>query len=262
MWYLIPILAVLFALVHLAKMARLYLVLMEHKINLRRFVLLYCKTTFVNLIIPFKIGELYRIYKIKKETKLWQVGILSVVIDRFFDIFALFLILLPVDLFFKKQISTVTGFFFVLLALLTIIYMVVQPTYVYLNKYIIMHKESNRSMLVLKGLEYVKEWYDFSTNLIRGRFALITLSSLFGWIFEVFLLQIFARILFYFGQMEETFGIENFADYVTSIFLGGKNELTTKYTYGTAAIFLVLSILFSLATWLYKEQAVTSEKTR
>ena len=105
MWYLIPILVILFVLVHLAKMARLYLVLMEHKISLRRFILLYCKTTFVNLFIPFKIGELYRIYKIKKETKHWQVGVLSVVIDRFFDILALFLILLPIDIYFKKQIS-------------------------------------------------------------------------------------------------------------------------------------------------------------
>lgn len=246
MWYLIPILAVLFLLVHLAKMARLYLVLMEHRINLGSFVLLYCKTTFVNLLIPFKIGELYRIYKIKRETKLWQVGVLSVVIDRFFDILALFLILLPVDIFYKKQISVVTGFFFVVLALLAIVYMVVQPTYVYLNKYLIMHKQSNRSMLALRGLEYVKEWYDFSTDLIRGRFALITLSSLFGWIFEVFLLNIFARLLNGLGQAIDIFGIGNFPDYVGSIFLGGGNVLTTQYTYGTALVFLVLSVVFSL----------------
>lgn len=260
MWYLIPILAVLFILVHLAKMARLYLVLMEHKINLRSFVLLYCKTTFINLIIPFKIGELYRIYKIKKETKLWQVGVLSVVIDRFFDILALFLILLPVDIYYKTQISSVTGFFFVLLALITIVYMVVLPTYKYLNKYIIMHKQSNRSMLALKGLEYAKEWYDFSTNLIRGRFALITLSSLVGWISEVFLLKAFAMFLANMGQMTETFGIKNFPDYVASIFLGGGNSLTTKYTYGTALIFLVLSIIVIVATWIRREPKSTVDK--
>ena len=253
MWYLIPILVILFVLVHLAKMARLYLVLMEHKISLRRFILLYCKTTFVNLFIPFKIGELYRIYKIKKETKHWQVGVLSVVIDRFFDILALFLILLPIDIYFKKQISTGTGFFFVVLALITIIYMVVQPTYKYLNKYIIMHKQSHRSMLALKGLEYTKEWYDFSTDLIRGRFALITLSSLVGWISEVFLLKVFAQVLTNIGQEAEVFGIKNFPDYVASIFLGGGNDLAMKYTYGTAAIFLALSVIFIIATCIRRE---------
>ena len=253
MWYLIPSLLVLFALVHLAKMARLYLVLMEHKISLRRFLLLYCKTTFVNLLIPFKIGELYRIYKINKETKHWQVGVLSVVIDRFFDMLALFLILMPIDIYFEKQTSTATGFFFVVLTLLTVVYIVALPTYKYLNKYIIMHKQSKRSMLALKGLQYTKEWYDFSTNLIRGRFALITVSSLVGWISEVFLLKVFSLVL---GQMEQGtdgFGVHNFPDYVASIFLGGGNELAMKYTYGTASIFLGLIIVFTIVVYMRNE---------
>mgnify|MGYP006974687783 CR=1 FL=1 len=132
--------------------------------------------------------------------------------------------------------------------------MVVQPTYKYLNKYIIMHKQSHRSMLALKGLEYTKEWYDFSTDLIRGRFALITLSSLVGWISEVFLLKIFAQVLAYLGQETDTFGIKNFPDYVTSIFLGGGNDLAMKYTYGTAVIFLVLSVIFTIALYTKKQR--------
>ena len=49
MWWLIPLLLAGFILVHTAKMLRLYLVLMEHKIGFGRFVLLYLKTTLVNL---------------------------------------------------------------------------------------------------------------------------------------------------------------------------------------------------------------------
>ena len=56
MWWLIPLLLAGFILVHTAKMLRLYLVLMEHKIGFGRFVLLYLKTTLVNLIIPLKLG--------------------------------------------------------------------------------------------------------------------------------------------------------------------------------------------------------------
>lgn len=255
MWWLIPILLVLFVLVHLAKMGRLYLVLMEYKISFGRFVLLYCKTTFMNLIIPFKIGELYRIYMVNKETKVWQVGVLGVLIDRFFDILALSLILLPIDLYFEKSVSAIAIVFGISLAVIMIGYFCILPTYTYLNKYIIMHKQSGRSMVILKGLEYVKQWYDFSTELIHGRFALITIASFLGWVFEVLLIKSFAGILsFYFG-IHKSFGIRNFSDYVASIFFGGGSELTTKYTLGTAVVFLILSVMLQAAYYIRKERS-------
>jgi len=251
MWWLIPALVMLFILVHLTKMARLYLVLMEHKISLQRFLLLYCKTTFVNLVIPYKIGELYRVYKIGKETKHWQVGVLSVMIDRFFDVLALFFVLLAIDIYDKHHISAITVLFFICLLLITVVYVVIQPTYNYLNKYLIVHKQSSRSMLTLKGLEYVRQWYDFSTDLIRGRFALITLSSLGGWFFEVILLKCFSMLLF----AGETFGIRDFSDYVSSIFFGGGSELMRNYTLGTAAIFLIASVVMQIIYWAGKKTA-------
>ena len=52
MWWFVLAIVVCFLAVHAAKMLRLYLVLMEHKIGFNRFLLLYCKTTFVNLVIP------------------------------------------------------------------------------------------------------------------------------------------------------------------------------------------------------------------
>lgn len=242
MWWLIPVLVLLFLLVHLAKMVRLYLVLMEHGIDLKRFLLLYCKTTFINLLIPFKIGELYRVYKIKQETKHWQVGILSVLIDRFFDVLALFFLLLVMDVYGKGRISAITLLFFICLSLITVLYVVLLPTYTYLNNYLIVHKQSVRAMLTLKGLSYIKEWYDFSADLIRGRFALITLSSLAGWMFEVLLLKGLSMQLIAAGKDGGVFGIRDFSDYVSSIFFGGGSTLMQIYTYGTAVVFLLLSI--------------------
>ena len=90
--------AVGFIAVHFFKMLRLYLVLMEHRISFGRFILLYLRTTFINLIIPFKLGELYRVEEIARVTKIWQVGFLSVLVDRFFDTLALLCVLLPLDL--------------------------------------------------------------------------------------------------------------------------------------------------------------------
>ena len=96
--WMIILFLILFMLVHIAKMTRLYLVLLEQKISFGRFVVVYLKTTCVNLIVPFKLGEIYRVYALAKETKKFPVGFLSVLVDRFFDTVSLLLILIPVFL--------------------------------------------------------------------------------------------------------------------------------------------------------------------
>lgn len=244
MWLLVVIMVLGFLVVHLAKMCRLYLVLMEHKIPFGRFLLLYFKTTFVNLAIPFKLGEVYRFYCIKKETRVWQVGILSVAIDRFFDIAALFIVLLPFDIFVGHRFTIITGVFLVIILLCVGIYMSIMPTYTYLNQYIITNKSSKRAMAVLKGLDIIKDWYEFMRNLIEGRFALILATSFVGWVCEARVLKLVADLL---GIQ---FGAGDFSGYISNIFLGGKNEVATTYTRYSAVIFLALAVLFQIAYWI------------
>ena len=78
LWGVFAFLCVFF-LVHIAKMSRMYLVLLEQKIPFRRLLWTYLKTTFVNLVIPFKMGECYRIYCYAKDTKVFQIGLFSVI---------------------------------------------------------------------------------------------------------------------------------------------------------------------------------------
>lgn len=234
-WFVLAI-EVCFLAVHAAKMIRLYLVLMEHKIGFGRFLLLYCKTTFVNFIIPFKLGEIYRIFAIGKDTGVWQVGILSVLIDRFFDIAALLLVLLPLDIVFFKEISLITWIFLAVILIIAGIYLSIEPTYRYLNKYIIKEKSSGRSMAVLKGLDVVNDWYEFTKNLVQGRFALIFLSSFAGWIFEILALKALA------GLLAVPFGIGSFSEYIKSLFMAGESSIAKNYTVLGAGVFLLFSI--------------------
>lgn len=224
MWWLIPLFLAGFVLVHLFKMLRLYLVLMEHKIGLGRFVLLYLKTTLVNLIIPFKLGELYRVFCISRETKHWQVGVLSILVDRFFDTLALCIILIPLDVFLYGKLSFITLLFLAVMVLIGICYVSVLPTYKYLNRYLIKEKSSTRAMAALKGLDVIKIWYDFTQNLISGRFALILLFSFAGWIFEVGTLKVLAYYL------ALPFGVGDFTTYIQAIFGMGSSGLLKPYT--------------------------------
>ncbi len=238
-WTLLIVLG--FLAVHLFKMARLYLVLMEHKISFGRFILLYFRTTFINLIIPFKLGEIYRVEEIARETKVWQVGLLSVLVDRYFDMAALFMLLLPFDLFFRKGLSPITIVVFVVIVLVALLYMAIPASYSYLNRYLIIKKSSARSLAALRGLDVIKKWYDFTKNLITGRSALIVFASLLGWMSEVITLKALAS---YKGL---AFGLGDFASYIEAIFMNGNSQILTMYTGTTALAFLVLTVVGYLA---------------
>lgn len=259
MYYLILFLVCLI-LVHLAKMLRLYLVLMEHKISFGKFVLLYLKTTLVNLIIPYKIGEVYRFYCISKETKHWQVGVLSIVVDRFFDTLALCMILVPCDIMIARQfadvplysvLSDITLVFLVVLLLIAVCYKAILPTYKYLNRYLIKEKSSQRSLAALKGLDVVKEWYDFTQDLISGRFALILASSFVGWIIELITLGVFAIYL------EKPFDLVVFEQYIQAIFGMGASSLLKMYIAYSVMIvsaFTVIALVVMLVKFLQKNK--------
>ena len=91
--------AVVFILVvlilHFIKMSRLFFIMLEQKIKLAHFIQIYARTAFVNFMVPFKLGEIYRFYCLANVTKNPQIGLLSVIMDRFFDTCALLFMVDP-----------------------------------------------------------------------------------------------------------------------------------------------------------------------
>ena len=237
-----------FILVHLAKMTRLYLVLLEQKISFGRFVLIYLKTTFVNLLIPFKLGEVFRVYCLSKETGNLSIGLLSVLVDRFFDTLALIILLLPFEFFITGKVTHISIFLLMLVFMLGFAYRMFASTYAYLNKYIIMNKTSRRSMAVLRFLETGKNWYDYTKDLVAGRSSLIILFSLAGWILEIGALSLLAAVL------GESFGIKDFSDYITAIFTSLNNRLLTRYTLYGAAMIGFFTVSGYLSHWIQRKK--------
>lgn len=117
--------------------------------------------------------------------------------------------------------------------MIVICYVSILPTFQYLNKYIIRQKSSARAMAALKGLDVVKVWYDFTQNLISGRFALILLFSFAGWLFEIGTIKLLAAYLCI------PFGVGDFTAYIEAIFGIGSSELLKPYTlYGILLMFV------------------------
>ena len=102
------VILIVFLLVHLIKMMRMYLIVMDRKVSFDRFVPAYLRTTFVNLLIPYKLGELYRVFVFYRISGNLMTGFFSVLIDRFFDTVALVLILLPYQLLVSHTVTVPT----------------------------------------------------------------------------------------------------------------------------------------------------------
>lgn len=222
-----------FLLIHTIKMFRMYLVLLEHKVEFRRFISAYLITTLVNLIIPFKLGEIYRMFEYSRMTGNPGTGIAGTLVDRFFDTMALVLILVPLHVLYPEKISAVSVFLAVFVIFITFVYMIFIPAYSYLNKYIIINRDSNNSMAVLRFLEVLKSAFDYVKRLVSGRYALIILMSFAAWVLEGGLLFVVARIL----GIEFNAGV--FSDYITSIMSTTKNVLQEKYTIFSIVIMAV-----------------------
>lgn len=237
----------LFVIIHAAKLFRMYLVLMEHRISFGRFVFAYCRTTLANLIIPFKIGEIYRMMVFSRITKNAGIGIASVIADRFFDTMALVLILLPLHVLFPSRISAVSVFLTVFVAVTIFVYMIFPSAFGNLNKYIIMNRDSKKSMAVLKWLEVLNSGYEYIRRLVRGKYALMLLMSFGAWVLEGGLLMIIAWI---YGISYDA-GV--FSDYITSILSTVNNELQIKYVMFSIIVMAVCTLISGMVLLFTRE---------
>lgn len=225
-----------FLIIHTVKMFRMYLVLLEHRVEFCKFVFAYLRTTLVNLIIPFKIGEIYRMIVYSRMTKNAGIGIAGTLVDRFFDTMALVLILIPLHVLYPDKISAVSVFLAVFVILTVFVYLIFMPAYSYLNKYIIINRDSKNSMTVLRFLEVIRSAYDYVKRLVSGRYALIILMSFAAWVLEGGLLFMIAWIV----GVDFNAGV--FSDYITSIMSTARNVLQEKYTLFSIVIISICSI--------------------
>lgn len=233
-----------FFLIHAVKMFRMYLVLVENRITFIRFVAAYCRTTLLNLVIPFKLGEIYRMIVYSRLTGSPGIGIAGVIVDRFFDTLALVLILLPLHALYPSKISAVSVFLFVFVGVVIFVFAMFPAAYKYLNKYIIINRESRNSMAVLRWLEILNNGYEYIRMLVSGRYALIALMSFGAWVLEGGLLFFIA------GVLGLPFDAGDFSDYITSILSTAHSEVQGKYTWFgiiVMAVFTVVSMAVALA---------------
>lgn len=228
-----------FCFVHLVKLMRLYLILMDEKIPFERYVPAYLRTTLVNLIIPFKLGELYRVGVFWRLSKGAKTGIFSIVTDRFFDTLAIVIILLPYQILISNKVTLPAILLTVFLLVILFAYIIYPSSYTFLNRYIIISKTSKRSLSVLRALEAVNDCYEYVKCLIKGRYGLLILLSLVAWIAEIMVIAGFSRLI------GANFIVSDFGAYIESIVLGASYSVSRMYTRASIIVMAVATIIFT-----------------
>ena len=244
-----------FLCVHLIKMMRMYLIVMDRKISFDRFVPAYLRTTLVNLLIPYKLGELYRIFVFYRISGGIRTGFFSVLIDRFFDTLALVLILLPYQLLVSGQVTVPTILLAVFVTVIVVTYIVFPSSYTFLNRYIITSRKSKRSMMALSALEHTNGLYSYVRDLVTGRYGLLLLFSLAAWILEIAVLAGFTKIC---GQK---FTVADFGAYIESIVAGSNYDTKLWYTLTSAAVVAVLTVIFTVRYLIVSKRTRASKDT-
>lgn len=230
----------IFVFISIIKFARLYLIFLEEKIPLNRFIRLYIKTTFVNILIPFKLGEFFRMYCFGREIKNYYKGILGIILDRFVDTIVLLIIIIPMEVIYTGKVSLVSIIMiaFVTLILLFLIFM--PSTYKYLNKYIMTSKSNRMSIKTLRILEKINQIHKNGMELLRGRIPLLLIMSGLAWILEYNLINIMANL-----EIGE-FDYNIFSQYLNSAFMPDANIVLVNYMCMSSIIFGIAVLIVYL----------------
>lgn len=242
-------LGVLFTvLVYGIKALRLYIILLEKRLALANFIRLYIKTTLINLVFPFKLGEVFRMYCYGTEFRNYKRGFLLILIDRYFDTLPLLLLLLVSTAGQQNRVSGVVAVLCIFIILLTIFYWIFPSSYKYLNRFLIMNIESDRGIFALDMIRKAQNWYLYAKELIRGREAILLVLSGCAWLAEYAMLYC---LVIGSGRI---FKAENFVSYMNAVFTGKSNEYVDIYICMSGLILAVCAGFAYGRLWFVKKE--------
>ena len=230
----------LFLIVHIFKFLRIYLILLEEKMSLKRRLKIYIKTTFVSIILPFKIGDIYKMYSYGHEISNYYKGIIAILIDKFFDAIVLCLVIIPYGLLNNGCISSLSYILLTFLIIILIVYLSFKNTYYYLNKFFIVKSQNRYCLIVLKVLEKLNTIYISAKEMIRGRSIVLLLLTFIIWGSE----SIFIYVMSNFMNIKSEF--IHVINYISDAFFGVNNVLFNNYIYLGTTIFLVTVVAIYL----------------
>ena len=230
-------------LVQVIKGLRLYFELYEKHMPKGVFVRQYCKVVPVSMILPGKLGDLFRAYCFGYHMRDYLAGISVIILDRFVDTLGLVTVMLA---FFLMYSFIAQKLFFLLvfvLLMLCAIYVVFPGMSHYWRHYLLMQPASRRILSRLHILHRMQRAYHELQQVIHGKFIVVYLLSLLAWSIEIGSLVIYCKYLA--GE-----GVRMAVDaYLYSSLRGQPSSYLMQFIWFSVLILLCIYLL--VAIWHY-----------
>lgn len=216
---------ILVALVQGLKAIRLYMLLLwQWKGD---FFPIYGKMLFVTLSLPFKLGEVYRVYKINQQIQNVHASLSVILVDRFFDTIPLVFLFAMAGMGGIRTLSTVVWLIFVVFFVMLLSFFAFPPCFRFFNHYIIMTRPTRLKLSILKCLDVLQQFYLSVKSITKDRVAILSFLSMLIWSAEYLALLVIAH------SIGEVFFFDTFLGYLESAFLGASHPLLTEYMFMT-----------------------------
>lgn len=172
-------------LVHVLKAGRLYLALYGTRRKLRTYLKKYCIVTPVTIILPFKIGELFRMHYYGSQIGNVLKGIVIIFLDRFMDTLALVTTILFVRVFNGGNLTPFIYLLLIFLVLIVVAYLVFPEFYTFWKDYLLKAKASKNKLVILGMLDILGKVYKEIENVVKGCGIILYLMSVTAWSVEI-----------------------------------------------------------------------------
>ncbi len=258
-YYLWFVAALLYFLSHMFRIGRLYFLFFENKINIKKLISTYSVTSLINFVIPFKIGEVFRVYELGKLNKNLYRGLVAVWIERFFDVIVLFAIAILyfsyADDAFLNYISLFI--FFIAFIFFSIFFFLEFPyTHKYVNQLIMTESKSTKGLFLLRILETCKQIHMSIKLSIKGRTTILLFLTGVIWGLEVSSISALSKIINVDSLISKLFVVIK-----QNVFVNYTNLLSNMYS-SIALLVLFLFMLPFLYLFISNQIAVTRLKKK
>lgn len=215
--------------INLLKGLRLYIILFGREFEKKEYAVKYMQTAIINMIIPLRLGEVYRGFSFGdgKLIKSYMDSYIIILFDRFVDTLALISILMVMCFLSDIQITITCGILTIFLLGLLVSYLSFPSLYVYWNHTLILKRSSKNTLAALLFLEKIRLAIKQLSKVVSGRFFLLYVLSLIAWIVEI-------AVTITFGYNLETRSLN---EYLIGIFRGGTSTFNHLYLVASAIIY-------------------------
>ncbi|MGN1167765.1 MAG: lysylphosphatidylglycerol synthase domain-containing protein [Lachnospiraceae bacterium] len=246
-FFSILILLVSAMLVHSIKAGRLYLALYGSGIGFKTYLKAYCKVTPVSIVLPFKSGELFRMYCYGTQMKSGLKGIVIILLDRFMDTIALVTTILIVWIFNGGRISSFAYVLIIFLVFVLLVYIVFPGVYSFWKKYLLCAKATDNKLAALKVMDKLYLIYREIAGVVKGRGIILYFLSLLAWGIEI------GSIGLQIGVIENGRWNQTISAYLLSAMGGSQSLLLKQFVF--VSILLLMILYVGMKMWeLYVEK--------